>query len=154
MAPYNSVMMKFLLLACLAFSALSTTAGSESRSAKNTNVASVVRLNKNRLHAGTEGEILITLTPNKGIHINLDPPLSIVLDSSDAISSVGNADVPKKDTVLDVSKPIRLSFSLSKKIKPGSVTIRGTVTYFYCSEIEGWCSKFRQPFEVKLTVVR
>ncbi len=146
--------MKTFVLTILIALSLWTYVAEGSTPKKNPFVASDVTFKQKKLKPGAEGTLLITLTPRQGIHINLEPPLSVLLDSSNAISSVGKVAITQKDTVLDVSKPIRLTFTLSKKIKPGKVTIGGVVTYFYCSESDGWCSKFKQQFEAKLTVIK
>ena len=121
---------------------------------KNPYVNCSVSVKQKKLKSGAKGELLITLTPRQGIHINLEPPLSVTLDQSKAIASLGNIAIAQKDTILDVSKPIRFTFTLAQSIKPGKVTIGGAVTYFYCSETEGWCSKFKQQFEAKFTLIK
>ena len=146
--------MKFLILVSLVLVCLGTVVPGENSSTKNSYVKCDVSVKQKKLKPGGDGELLITLIPKQGIHVNLDPPLNVKLDSSEAVSSVGKVLIPQKDTVLDTSKPIRLPFTLSKKVKPINVTIRGTVTYFYCSESDGWCSKFKQPIEVKFTVIK
>ena len=154
MLSNTKVIAKFFISCCLVLVFLSTVIGGDNPPTKNSFVASSVSLKQKKIKAGTEGELLITLTPKKGIHINLDPPLSVKLDSSDAVSSIGKPFIPKKDTIFDTSKPIRFPFTVSKNVKPGNITIQGILTYFYCSETDGWCSKFKQPLVVKLTVVK
>jgi len=147
--------MKLILAVFLSFVLLLVVvlAGVDSKS-ENSYVQCSVAIKQKSLRPGTATQLLISLRPKKGIHINLDPPLQVKLDSAEIVSSVGKPEIPRRDTVLDLSKPVRLSVTISPKAKPGSFTVRGTVTYFYCSETEGWCSRFKQPIEFKLTVVR
>ncbi|MBI1808057.1 MAG: hypothetical protein HYR76_13540, partial [Ignavibacteria bacterium] len=53
---------------------------------------------------------------------------------------------------LDASKPIKQSFTLAKSTKAGSLSFKGTLTYFFCSDADGWCSRFKQPIDVTVTV--
>ena len=103
---------------------------------------------------GSTGVLLFTLRPNNGIHINLTPPITVTFDSSGVAAANGALTVPKANEYLDASKPITQSFTLSRDVKPGSLPIRGTLTYFYCSDAEGWCSKFKQSVECTVKVAR
>ncbi|MFI5253637.1 MAG: hypothetical protein ACHQQQ_14540 [Bacteroidota bacterium] len=106
--------------------------------------------------AGSTASILISLNPKKGIHINLQTPTSIKFDSSEIVKAAGDLVLPKNanDNYLDISKNIVQKIAISKNAKPGTTTIKGNFTYFYCSDEEGWCSKFKQPFEVVLTIAK
>jgi hypothetical protein len=114
-------------------------------------------LKPDKLKPGSVGQLLITLKPQRGIHINLDPPLSVILDSSVALISSGKIDIPrmKKEKFLDPTKPIGVPFTLARSLAPGTrVTLKGTLTYYYCSDAEGWCSRFKQPVDIQCTVVK
>ncbi|MBI1803681.1 MAG: hypothetical protein HY033_07525 [Ignavibacteriae bacterium] len=107
---------------------------------------------------GTTGTLLLKLTPQQGIHINTQPPIVVILDDSSSITLVGK---PKFGTVkadtsvyLDASKAIRQSFTVARSAAPGPLLLKGTLTYFYCSDAEGWCSRFKQPISVTVTVVK
>lgn len=123
---------------------------------KNDRVDFRATLAEKSLKPGAQGTLLVSLVPKKGIHVNLIPPISITFDSTSVISDIGKIEIPKssKPEYLEPTKPIRLSFSLSARAKNGPITLRGTVTYFFCSDAEGWCSKFKQPFEVSLKIVK
>ena len=121
---------------------------------ENASVRCEVSMKQKSLKAGATAQILVSLQPKKGIHINLDQPIQIKLDSSEVIASVGKPMIPMVDTSYDASQPIRLPVTISKNAKPGKFALRGTVVYFYCSETEGWCSRFKQPINVQCTVTR
>lgn len=105
------------------------------------------------VQAGGTGEIIISLKPDKGIHINLQPSIDLRLDSTAGVRESGALQLRKLDTAnyLDPSKPLRQLFTVAKTQRPGTLTLRGTLTYYYCSDAEGWCSRFKQP--VALTVI-
>lgn len=114
-------------------------------------------LKQDKLKPGGSGKLLIALKPQRGIHINLDPPLSVILDSSVALASSGKIEIPKmkREKFLDPRKPISVPFVLAQSLTPGSrVTLKGTLIYYYCSDAEGWCSRFKQPVEIQCTVVK
>ena len=115
-----------------------------------------VRLVRKELKSGETANLLIKFKPRKGIHINSVPPVEIKLDTADAIISAGKPEIPavKKGDYFDVSKPIRQSFALSKNLKPGVIKLNGILTYFYCSEAEGWCRKFKHPFEFSIKIIK
>jgi hypothetical protein len=105
---------------------------------------------------GSTGALLFNLYPRKGIHVNLTPPMSVTFDSSAPVKAAGKLQTPamEKFPYLDTSKAIVQRFTLLRKAKPPTGTIRGTLTYFYCSDSEGWCSKFKQPFELTMPATK
>jgi len=128
-------------------------AGGE-RSTDNPAVQCTVTVSQPRFRAGTTGRVFISLKPKEGIHVNLNPPIQIRLDSTGLFAFVGTPGIPKIDSQFNASKPVVLPFELSKNARLGSHSVRGTIAYFYCSDIEGWCSRFKQPIEIKITVAR
>ena len=147
---------QFLFLGVLILPLLSHAGGKNPRT--NEYVGATWAVERTRLAAGSSGRLRFTLRPKKDIHINLRPPLSVSLEGDSSITLTGDPKLSsvKKDTseYLDASKPVLQAFTLSRNARPGSARITGTLTYFYCSDSEGWCSRFRQPFEAKVTVVK
>jgi hypothetical protein len=107
----------------------------------------------------------IYLKPVEGIHINLEPPIKIELLSSKGVTQIKEEKkatpqktddklktVEKKDgEYFDPSKPVLVKFKVGKDIGSGKTEIKAKVTYFYCSDKEGWCSQGRD--EVIIPVV-
>ncbi len=120
----------------------------------NEHVKFSISLKEKSLRPGATGNLLVRLQPKRGIHINLKPPISIAIDSSAIIARAGTPDIPKADTFLNSSKPIKQPFTLTKNAKRGAAVLKGTITYFYCSDADGWCSRFKQPFEVMVKVAK
>lgn len=141
-----------LLFLLLAFAATGLAGGSAARS--NEFVECTMSVRPDSLKAGSTGMLLIRLKPKPGIHVNLTPPLKVMLDSTKVITASASRHVPKKKEYLDTTKPIKHAFTLSSKIPPGTSAITGTLTYYYCSDAEGWCSKFTLPIDQKITVVK
>ena len=99
---------------------------------------------------GVSGELLINFKPKEGIHINLDPPVTVKFDSNSLAVSAGKLETSKIKEYLDASKPVKQRFTLSGNSK--TALLKGVLTYFYCSAAEGWCSRFKQPFEINVKI--
>ncbi|HTK82595.1 MAG TPA: hypothetical protein VL633_09915 [Bacteroidota bacterium] len=140
------------LIVLVLVSFLSSVAGTAPDTQTNKQVAFTAALKEKSVQAGSTATLLIRLRPQKGIHINLKPAISIIVDSTDGILRAGTPNIPQADSFLNTSKPIVQQVTLPAGLKKGKAFISGTVTYFFCSDAEGWCSRFAQPFKVPLTV--
>ena len=146
----------FIVLLLLIVILNNSSKGGEGLSAPNQYVVFGVIAKPASLRAGRKCQLLISLKPVKGIHVNLKPPMEFKFDSSETISSVGQLEIPTSGRTgyLDPSKPVKQTFMLSEKLKPGEAVVHGMLTYFYCSDAEGWCSKFKQPVEITIAVTK
>ncbi len=142
-------------LALILVHALAIAAG---RPAANDYVKAEISLATKGMKVGGAGELVIRLTPKPGIHVNVVPPMSIKLDEGQEFRASGNLQYTAvaKDTtrILDATKPIRQSLLVSGSARPGRYTLKGTLTYYYCSDADGWCSRFRQPIGLDVAVRR
>ena len=150
--------MKLCIIAVLSFVVFQISAAGDKPMGANEYVKFALSLSQKNLKPGTKGQLLISLTPKKGIHINLQPPIDLKLEKNPTIVLVGKPELAKVkvDTseYLDASKPIKQSFTIAKAAKSGMLTLKGTLTYFYCSDSEGWCSRFKQLIDLSVTVAR
>lgn len=148
--------MKSLFLIVIVFLFSSSASSGDRPPAQNTYVQFHVQIKEKSLKPGATGELLISLRPQEGIHINLQPAIDVKLDSSALVTLVGKMEVPRQSAAnyLDASMPIRQEFMVPKSAQSGNMRFRGTITYYYCSDAEGWCSRFKQAFLVDLTVAR
>jgi hypothetical protein len=147
-------MIRYRLLFLLLLTASILVAGDKSQT--NEFVSVKVTLKKNIIKAGSTGELIVSLKPTNGIHINIDPPVTIKLDSTGIDISTSKMVVPAstKEKYLDITKPIKQEFTVAKTMRPGKTILKGIISYFYCSGSDGWCSRFKQPFEIPLTVTK
>jgi hypothetical protein len=145
-----------LLLHCLVPLLLMGTGTGNPRSDQSLNkfVAYKVNVDKHSFTMGTKGTLLFTLQPKQGIHINIEPGPTFSFDSSCGISSGGKLEVSKDDSsgFLSKQKPIKQIFFVPKNFKSGTISVKGTLIYYYCSDAEGWCSRFKQPVETTIEV--
>ena len=146
----------FTILINLLIPLLITPTGTgKSDQSANKYVSYSVSVDKHSLKAGSKGTLLFTLRPQDGIHINVQPAPGFSFDTTSGIRSGGDLEISKDTTsgFLSKHKPIRQSFIIPRNVKTGKVTVKGTLTYFYCSDAEGWCSRFKQPVEATVEVV-
>jgi hypothetical protein len=122
--------------------------------AENEHVGVSIILKHKTMAVGDSNEILINFKPEDQYFINTDPHVSIKLDSNKIIASVGKIQIQKgkKPDYVNTSQPVKLQIMLRKNVKKGAHELKGTLTYFFCSDADGWCSKFKQPFTLKITV--
>lgn len=90
--------------------------------------------------------VLIFLNPTNGIYINSEPKPDIKFNSEN-VEIIGVKFEKTSKNYIDTDKPIKVEIKLKSKTIS---TLTGQFTYFYCSEIEGWCSKTTEKFEIKL----
>ena len=125
-----------------------------SASAERREVQCDIRLASSTLKPGGTGELLLTFSPEDGIHINTEPAMEFEFDKSSPVHLTGITSLPKspKTGYLDPSKPVRCGFTVNKSAKKGKHVLKGTVQYYFCSDAEGWCNRFSQPIEITFTV--
>jgi hypothetical protein len=140
----------FTSIAVLSF--LASTPGADKPAVVNQYVKYAGKLSAASLKPGASGNLLVSLKPAKGIHINLKPALSVRFDSLSEVRPNGDPEIPKKGEYLDAAGNIRIPIIVPASFKSGTASLKAELTYYYCSDAEGWCSRFKQPIELSLTV--
>ena len=142
------------LISTLIFAILTTLSNGNEK--KNEHVNVEIKFNKKQLKAGDTAQLTVKFIPKRGIYINANPPIDLKIDSSDTIIVKSKPEIPSsgKSDYFDVTKSIKQSFTLSKKLKTGTVSLRGTLTYFYCSNTDGWCRKYKHPIDMKIKIIK
>jgi hypothetical protein len=144
----------FGLLVSIAFALAAVCPGFSQVKEKPDDVGVAVTASRDTLAPGAASEILFTLTPKKGLHVNGVPPMVVKFDSgSPAVA--GDTIIIPADTAtgyLKSSLPVRLPFTVAKAGARGRVEVKGVLTYYYCSDAEGWCRKENLRFALPLTV--
>ncbi len=108
------------------------------------------------MRSGSSGAVELRFFPVEGFHVNLDPPVQFSLDSAVALDLAGKP-VMTADSVtgyLSTTVPVQQAIIIRDQTPPGLLIVKGTVTYFYCSEREGWCNRRKQPVEFTISVIR
>jgi hypothetical protein len=100
--------------------------------------------------SGRDPEIRINEEPAP--RLKLDPTQTVLVDKqAPALSSAPGFD-PDKVRYLDLAWPVSFPVALAPGAPRGTQTVKGAVTYFYCSKREGWCRKGTTDIEVPVTV--
>jgi hypothetical protein len=146
-------MKPFIVLLIIAFNFTLCYSGTN-RFTDNKYVTVEVVVKEKNIKPGSSSDLHISLKPVSGIHINLKPAIELKLDSASVVSIIDKPSIPKGKEYLDTSTPVTQRLSIPNNLKPGEISVKGTLTYYYCSDKDGWCSKFKQPFTVTLNVSR
>lgn len=122
----------------------------------NPNVKASLKADKNSYRAGDRGEFLITLRPMEGYHINGTPSVQFEIDSASCVDLAGPLGQTVNDETgyLATGAPLHQPFTVRAGVRPGNHVVRGTLTYFYCSEEQGWCRMYPHPLSVSLSIKR
>jgi len=83
----------FIVIAVLIFASLAVS--SEKPATENQYVKFSAALKQPSMAKGSTGALLINLRPQKGIHIVLEPPVSVTFDSAAPVEISGKVEVPK-----------------------------------------------------------
>ena len=93
--------------------------------------------------AGT-GEIAVTFAPkDPDVKINITPPPRLKLDEGQKLlaekAAIKKAGAPE-EKYLDLTFPVVFPVAVTSPLQ-GEQTVKGALTYYYCSHREGWCRK-------------
>ena len=99
-------------------------------------------------------EISFLFEPLIGIHVNTNPLFELKLEKNSVFEIIEKVQFQKNENdYLDISKPVKFSFKAKNGTKTGQYILKGKLNYFYCSDKDGWCNRFSQPFDVKIEVI-
>ncbi len=106
------------------------------------------------MRPGVAGLIELRFFPADGIHVNVDPPVKFSLDSATGLVLNGRPlmTADARSGYLSTTAPVQQKVTLGRKVAPGQCTVKGTVTYFFCSDSEGWCKRQKVPVEFTILV--
>jgi hypothetical protein len=102
--------------------------------------------------AGT-GEVAVTFAPkDPDVKINTTPAPRLKLDEGQKLLAEKTA--PRKagapdEKYLDLTFPVVFPVAVASPVKGGE-TVKGALTYYYCSHREGWCRKGTADVEIPL----
>jgi hypothetical protein len=100
--------------------------------------------------AGT-GEVAVTFVPkDPEVKINTTPPPRLKLDEAQKL--LAEKTVPRKagapdEKYLDLTFPVVFPVAVTGPLQ-GEQTVKGALTYYYCSHREGWCRKGTADVEI------
>jgi hypothetical protein len=113
------------------------------------------------LAPGEEATLTVRLAPIEGVKINRYPRIKLKLPAVDsvvaeAVAEFGNPSPPRPDELeknyFKVVDPLDLPFTVDGKATSGKHEVECTVTYNYCVIESGFCSRFKGPVKIPITV--
>lgn len=142
-------------LPCFLSAMLFCTVARSRTPAANEYVACRATLSAPSFRSGDTGEIRVALTPASGIHLNGSPMPEVRLarGSVAAVTGKTGAAVNAKG-YLEPGSTVVQRFTIRKDASRGTHLMRATLTYYYCSDTEGWCMRFHQELELSLKITR
>ena len=111
-------------------------------------------ITQSTLQQGQQGELSILFTPIDGIHITSDPAMKIDIDSKGPFRPQGKPReaVDSSTGYLSSDEPVMQVFNVSPRAPTGQQRLKANITYYFCSDDEGWCRKFVQTIDLPVQV--
>jgi hypothetical protein len=119
---------------------------------------------KDTVRAGKETKLLFHIQPQEGFHVNIEPPISLQLMEGKKFALLTKKFVPDSTVktvttkdgykIFDPGQPVAFAVKVEKNTKPGRYPLKTKLTYYYCSDAEGWCSFTSEEFVINLVVVK
>ena len=90
-------------------------------------------------------DIVVLFTPREGIHINTVPVFEFHLEKNSPFELAGPPKFQKNEKgYLKSETPVTFSVKVKSGTRPGKNELKGSLTYFFCSDKEGWCQRYSQ----------
>lgn len=121
---------------------------------------------KDTVRVGKEAWLLFEMKPNAGLHLNVVPAITLELLDANNFTLLAKKFTPDstsktlttKDgyTIFDPqhAQPVSFAVKVEKNVKPGRYPLKAKLTYYYCSDTEGWCRFTNEEFVINLVVVK
>ena len=96
------------------------------------------------------GEVAVTFEPkDPDVHINTTPPPRLKLDAAQKLLGEKTGARPSlgSDKYVDTTFPVVFPVSVLAPVRRDE-TVKGSVTYYYCSQREHWCRKGSAELEI------
>ncbi len=106
------------------------------------------------IRPGASGVIEFRFYPADGIHVNIEPPVEFAPDSAAPVILRGKPvmTMDARTGYLSTTVPVTQQVALGQNVVEGPFTVKGTVTFYFCSDAEGWCNRQKQPVEFTIVV--
>lgn len=121
---------------------------------------------KDTVRVGKEAHLLFEMKPNDGLHLNVVPAITLELIDAKNFTlrakkftpDSTNKTLTTKDgyEIFDPhhAQPVSFAVQVEKSVKPGRYPLKAKLTYYYCSDAEGWCRFTNEEFVFNLVVVK
>jgi hypothetical protein len=121
---------------------------------------------KDTVRVGKEARLLFEMKPNAGLHLNVVPAITLELLDAKNFTLLAKKFTPDSTTKTLTTKdgyeifdprhaqPVSFAIKVEKSVKPGRYPLKAKLTYYYCSDAEGWCRFTNEEFVINLVVVK
>ncbi|MGH7595487.1 MAG: hypothetical protein ACREOI_04005 [bacterium] len=121
---------------------------------------------KDTVRVGKEARLLFEMKPNAGLHLNVVPAITLELIEAKNFTLLAKKFTPDSTSKTLTTKdgynifdpqhaqPVSFAVKIEKGAKPGRYPLKAKLTYYYCSDAEGWCRFTNEEFVINLVVVK
>lgn len=121
---------------------------------------------KDTVRIGKETRLLFEMRPNAGLHLNVVPAITLELIDAKNFTLLAKKFTPDSTSKTLTTKdgyeifdphhaqPVSFAVKIEKNVKPGRYPLKAKLTYYYCSDAEGWCRFTNEEFVINLVVVK
>ncbi|MDZ7364080.1 MAG: protein-disulfide reductase DsbD family protein [candidate division KSB1 bacterium] len=121
---------------------------------------------KDSVRAGGEIKLVFHMQPQEGFHVNVEPAIKLALLDAKNFSLKAEKFSPDTNTktlttedgfkIFDPkhSQPVTFAVKVAKNVKPGKHPLKAKLTYYFCSDKDGYCSFKNQEFVFNVVVVK
>lgn len=121
---------------------------------------------KDTVRVGKEARLLFEMRPNAGLHLNVVPAITLELIDAKNFTLLAKKFTPDSTSKTLTTKdgyvifdphhaqPVSFAVKAEKGTKPGRYPLKAKLTYYYCSDAEGWCRFIHEEFVINLVVVK
>lgn len=121
---------------------------------------------KDTVRAGRETQFIFHLQPAEGFHVNVEPQIKLALVETKDFTLASEKFTPDKNAktlttedgylIFDPkqAQPVAFTVKVAKGLKPGKYPVKAKLTYFFCSDKDGFCSFKSREFVFNLVVTK
>ncbi len=121
---------------------------------------------KDSVRAGREIKLVFHMQPQEGFHVNVEPAIKLALLDAKSFTLAAEKFTPDAKTktlttedgfkIFDPkhSQPVTFAVKVAKNVKPGKYPLKAKLTYYFCSDKDGYCSFKNQEFVFNVVVVK
>ncbi len=108
-------------------------------------------------HNAAPADSLVTITlkfrPSPDIHMPKEPGVSIAIDSGSCLRVLSPLQQPIDSGTgyLNVNEPMSVDCVILPSTPAGHAVAGAVITYYFCSDSEGWCKKWSQHVSLAVT---
>jgi len=118
------------------------------------------------VRAGKEVQWRFHLQPREGLHINVEPAIKLTLVEAKNFNLAAEKFTPDSTNKTIATNggykifdplhmsPVIFTAKVAKDTKPGRYPVKAKLTYYYCSDLEGWCRFENEEFVFVVVVVK